>query len=218
LISGCLLGMRNFNHEVRKFYGQGGHLFFDELCQLVNRQAVAPFFRPRLRRRGRILDAGSGPGYLANELGLKDACFLDLTWEQVKLCREEVVSGFFIQADLKHLPFRDGTFDEVICSNVLHYTGLTGLKELLRVTKGGGQMLLAFLEDSSFTRAANLLAVTLGLFPAMMRDAQFIDLADFARLEIQLRDSATITYIPPLFQARRELPRRGLVAFQLEKR
>jgi hypothetical protein len=106
----------------------------------------------------------------------------------------------------------------VICSNVLHYTGLAGLKELLRVTKIGGQMLLAFLEDSSFTRAAAQWSVTLGLFPAIMRDAQFIDLADFARLDIQLRDGATIAFIPPLFQARRELPRRGLVAFQLEKR
>jgi len=210
--------MRNFNHEVRKFYGQGGDLFFETLCRLVNRQAIAPFFRPRLRRRGRLLDAGSGPGYLAHELGLKDACFLDLTWEQVKRCRDEVVSGFFIQADLKHLPFQDGVFDEVICSNVLPYTGLAGLKELLRVTKSGGQMLLAFLEDSSFTRGAAQWAVTLGLFPAMMRDAQFIDLADFAQLDIQLRDSATVAFIPPLFQARREFPRCGLVAFQLEKR
>ncbi len=210
--------MYEFTCELQKFYGCSGHLFFDELCQLVNRQAIAPFFRPRLRRRGRILDAGCGSGYLANELGLRNAWFLDLAFEQVKRCREAVVSGFFIQADLEHLPFRDQSFNGVICSNVLHYTGLAGLKELLRVTKNGGQMLLTFLEDSEFTQIATCLAVWLGLFPPIMREARFIDLADLMHLDVCLKESATIAFIPLLFQASRGLPRRGLVAFELEKK
>ncbi len=128
-----------------------------------------------------------------------------------------IVSGFFLQGDLAYLPFRDGSFDVVICSNVLHYTGLAGLKELLRVTKGGGQMLLAFLEGSISSRLGTRLAVSLGLFPPMMQDARFIDLNDLAQLNVRVKDSATIVFLPPLFQARRELPRQGLVAFELEK-
>lgn len=203
--------------EVQKFFGQGGHLFFDWLCQSVNRQALAPFFRSRLRRRGRILDAGAGSGHLANELGLREAYFLDRTWDQVKRCREAMVSGFFLQGDLARLPFRDCSFDVVLCSNVLHYTGLSGLKELLRVTKGGGQMLLAFLEGSFFTRLGTRLAVSLGAFPAMMGEAHFINLVELAQPNVIVRDSATIVFLPPLFQARRALPRLGLVAFELEK-
>jgi SAM-dependent methyltransferase len=209
--------MHNFKDEVQKFYGPGGHLFFEELYQSVNRQALAPFFRRRLRRGGRILDAGAGPGYLANELRLKGAFSLDLTWEQVQRCREIAVSGFFIQGDLEQLPFQDCSFDAVICSNVLHYIGLAGLKELIRVTKRGGQMLLAFLEGSCFTRLATSLAVTVGLFPSMMKDPRFIDLADIGQMDVRLKDSATIVFLPPLFQARRGLPRRGLVVFELEK-
>jgi SAM-dependent methyltransferase len=210
--------MYNINDELRRFYEGGGDYFFKALYQLVNRQALAPYFRRRLRRRGRILDAGSGEGHLATELGLKGAYFLDLTWDQVKRCRQTVGPGYFIQADLKHLPYRNDTFDGVICSNVLHYTGLAGLQELVRVTKKGGQMLLAFLEGSSFTRMATHLAVTLGLSPPMMWEAPFLDLEDLRQLDIQLKDSTTIAFIPPLFQARRELPWRGLVACELEKR
>lgn len=209
--------MPDLAREVQLFYGPGGHLLFDWLYQTLNRQALAPFFRPRLRRGGRILDAGAGCGHLANELGLKGAYFFDRSREQVRRCRGVVVSGFFLQADLALLPFQDCVFDAVICSNVLHYTGLTGLKELLRVTKGGGQMLLAFLEGSISSRLGTRLAVSLGLFPPMMQDAQFIDLADLAHLQITVKDSATIVFLPPLFQARRELPRQGLVAFELVK-
>ena len=209
--------MPDFARAVQCFYGPGGHFFFDWLYQTVNRQALAPFFRPRLRHRGRILDAGAGSGQLANELGLEGSYFLDLTWKQLKRCRERLGFGFFIQADLEYLPFRDGTFDGVISSNVLHYTGMSGLKELLRVTKSGGQLLLAFLEGSDFTKAATWLLVSLGLFPLIFRQARFIDLAELEHLDIQVKDSTTIIFLPPLFQAFRQGPRLGLVAFDLEK-
>lgn len=209
--------MHVFGYEVQQFYGRGGYLFFDEVYQQVNRHALAPFFRPRLLREGLILDAGSGTGNLAKELGLKNACFLDLTWEQIKRFRLRGTPGLFIQGDVQQLPFADNAFDQVISSNVLHYTGLAGLKELLRVTKPGGQMLVAFLEGSEFTRAATRLAVSWGLFPPLMKDARFIDLADLAQLNMQVEDSATVFFLPPSFQARRELPRQGLVAFVLKK-
>ena len=208
--------MPDFARALQCFYGPG-HFLFDWLYQTVNRQALAPFFRSRLRRRGRILDAGAGSGHLAKELGLQGGYFLDLTWEQLKRCRERLVFGFFIQADLESLPFRDGTFDGVISSNVLHYTGLAGLKELLRVTKSGGQLLLAFLEGSNFTTAAIWLLVSLGLFPFIFREARFIDLAELEHLDIQVKDSTTIIFLPPLFKAIRQGPRFGLVAFDLEK-
>jgi len=209
--------MRVFGYEVQHFYGRGRRPFFDELYQQVNRQALAPFFRPRLRRQGRVLEAGSGSGHLAAELDLRSGFFLDLTWEQIKCFRDTGTPGFFIQGDIQQLPFEDNTFEQVICSNVLHYTGLPGLTELLRVTKPGGQMLVAFLEKSYLTQAATHLAVSGGLFPPLMRDARFIDLADLAQLNVRVEDSATVIFVPPLFRSYRALPRQGLVAFVLQK-
>ena len=206
------------DYEVRRFYGRKARPFFDQLYQHVNCQALAPFFRPRLRHEGPILDAGSGSGHLAGELGLSNAYFLDLTWEQIKKFRDTGTPGRFIQAALQQLPFKDNVFEQVICSNVLHYTGLGGLKELVRVTKPNGQMLVAFLEGSHFARTATRMAVFWGLFPPLMRDARFIDLADLALLDVQVEDSATVVFIPPLFRASRKLSRQGLVAFVLTKR
>ena len=209
--------MHIFGCEVQQYYGRKGYFFFEGLYQRVNRQALAPFFRPWLRQEGLILDAGSGSGYLAEVMGLKNACFLDLIWKQLKQCQDKWGPGRLIQGDLIQLPFHDDVFDEVICSNVLHYTGLAGLKELLRVTKPGGQLLLAFLEKSEFTRAAARLAVFLGLFPPLMRNARLIDLKEMPKLNIRIDDSATVVFFPPFFQAHRKLPRQGLVAFVLEK-
>jgi SAM-dependent methyltransferase len=204
-------------HQVKEFYGGKERPFFDELYQQVNRQALAPFFRSRLRREGPILDAGAGSGHLAQELGLRNACFLDLTWERMKQLHTAGLAGLFVQGDLGHLPFMDNSFAQVICSNVLHYTGLAGLEELVRVTKPGGQMLVAFLEGSGFTRAAVMLAASFGLFPLLMRHIPFIEIAGLARLDVQVEDSATVVFIPPAFRTLRGAPRVGLVAFVLKK-
>jgi len=208
--------MHILGYKIQQFYRRKAYFFFEELYQQVNRQALAPFFRPWLRRKGLVLDAGSGSGHLAETMGLSNACFLDLTWEKIKRCKDKRGRGHFIQGDIQMLPFQNNVFDEVICSNVLHYTGLAGLKELLRVVKSGGQLLLAFFESSEFTQWAITLAVFCSVFPSLMREARFIDLAELAQLKIQIVDSATVVFLPPFFQAFRNLPRRGLVAFVLK--
>jgi len=194
--------------------------YFEELYQAVNRQAIAPFLVPRLSGNGRVLDAGSGPGFLAQELNLQEACFVDIDAEHVRRCRNNIggsAGSSFIRADIRQLPFRDRYFDAVICSNVLHYTGLEGLKDLLRVTRSGGQLFLAFLEDSVFTRNWIGAMVFSGLFPSEMLNARLIDLANLARSGVKIVDSATVVSVPPFFHARRELPRNGLVIFQIER-
>jgi SAM-dependent methyltransferase len=208
----CIFLVTKFNNFMEK---KG--VFFEGLYQQVNRQAPAPFFRPWLHRKGLVLDAGSGSGHLAEAMGLSNTCFLDFTWEQIKRCKDRGSPGWFIQSDIQQLPFHDNIFDEVICSNVLHYTGSAGLKELIRVTKPGGQLLLAFLESSELTHIATYLAVFWGMFPQLMRDARLIDLKELDQPNIRILDSATVVFLPPFFQVSRKLPRQGLVAYALKK-
>jgi SAM-dependent methyltransferase len=204
-------------YQVREFYRERELPFFDGLYQQVNREALAPFFRLRLRRDGPVLDVGAGSGDLARELGLRSACFVDLSFEQMRRVQGGGVVGPFIQGDLCRLPFADNSFGQAICSNVLHYTGPAGLEELIRVTQPGREMLVAFLEGSAFTRAAVNLAVSWGLFPPLMRQIPFLETAALADLNVEVQDSATVVFVPPAFKTIRGAPRVGLVAFVLKK-
>ncbi len=98
--------MGGLSAAVQDFYNGGDLFLFQELIRRVNCQAIGPFFRTKLRRHGRVLDAGSGAGFLADELGLHGACFMDLSWGQIVRCRQRRRVGSFIQTDLESLPFR----------------------------------------------------------------------------------------------------------------
>lgn len=84
---------------------------------------------------GKILDAGSGKGAwepVLNELGTATA--VDLAAEG----RPDAA------ADLKALPFRDGAFDAVFCSQVLEHERRPAalMAELRRVLRDGGALVL----------------------------------------------------------------------------
>ena len=205
--------MDKYFTRVQEFYDRNNHFLFNCGYEHVNRYALAPFFRKWLKNRGQLLDVGAGSGHLAKQLGIENAIFMDLARKQIQRFKDSGVPGFFIQGDLLHLPFDNDSFDEVICSNVLHYTGLGGMKELIRVTKPGGQLLVSFLEGSEFTQTFTRMAVIWELFPPLMRQAPFICLAELTKLNIRMMDKATVVSIPPVALAYRNMPLKGLVAF-----
>lgn len=54
--------------------------------------------------------------------------------------REAVTRSDFVAADAQHLPFKDGAFDRVVCTEVLEHIpdDRAGIAELRRVLKSGG--------------------------------------------------------------------------------
>lgn len=75
-----------------------------------------------------VLDAGAGRGHKVKKLCLvnPDATILgaelsDSVEEAHKEVRE-FPNAHIVQADIRNLPFRDGSMDCVICDSVLHYT------------------------------------------------------------------------------------------------
>jgi len=102
--------------------------------------------RPNLR----VLDAGSGWANYSDLMAARNGA------EVVKVDLSEVAIGRLAEsshssnvqlvvADLTCLPFEDRSFDLVICSQVLEHIpdDVTALRELARVLKLGGQLVVA---------------------------------------------------------------------------
>lgn len=89
----------------------------------------------------RILDLGSGTGYLAEEMGPADVVCTDISINMLQRARSKS-EGDFVQADAHRLPFRDGAFDGAVSSFALHEVARpeTVLKEMFRTLQPGGKI------------------------------------------------------------------------------
>lgn len=79
--------------------------------------------------KGKVLDVGIGPGWFEDFFGIK-SMGIDVDKDS---CANVIASGDFI-------PFRDNSFDFVVCLDTIHL--LTG-KDVLRVLKGKGFFLVS---------------------------------------------------------------------------
>jgi SAM-dependent methyltransferase len=106
--------------------------FVEKICRRVN------------DRRPRILDVGCGTG--ANLLLLSkygDAEGVDVSEDALSFCRERGLEKVRL-GDGEELPYEDGTFDLVTAFDVVEHMDddLAGLKEMRRVLRPGGRVLL----------------------------------------------------------------------------
>jgi SAM-dependent methyltransferase len=87
-----------------------------------------------------VADLGCGPGYYAAALrdAGSDVTPIDNSMEELQLGGKPP-SGFVL-ADAAELPFEDGKFDGVFCSNLLEHTphSQAVVREISRVLKPGG--------------------------------------------------------------------------------
>jgi demethylmenaquinone methyltransferase/2-methoxy-6-polyprenyl-1,4-benzoquinol methylase len=96
--------------------------------------------------QGTVLDVACGTGDMVLELQ-KHGCTVtgvDLSEEMLAIAKRKVENGMWKVADAEHLPFPDDSFDAVTCAfGVRNFVHLEqGLKEMLRVLKPGGRMVI----------------------------------------------------------------------------
>jgi 2-polyprenyl-3-methyl-5-hydroxy-6-metoxy-1,4-benzoquinol methylase len=113
------------------------------------------FNQVQLKAGTRVLDAGCGGGrHLCEPFRTAgvDVAGVDLKWEDLCKTRGYLslmageTSGRWVvsQADVTKLPFADGSFDIVICSEVLEHIedNRSAVRELVRVLKPGGDLVV----------------------------------------------------------------------------
>jgi len=97
------------------------------------------------RPEGLLLDVGCGLGYLTQALGGRRRC-VGLDYDAGSLKHGADVGNQRVRGDASRLPFQDGVFDVVICSELLEHLpeGLDdlALAEMARALKPGGLLLI----------------------------------------------------------------------------
>jgi 2-polyprenyl-3-methyl-5-hydroxy-6-metoxy-1,4-benzoquinol methylase len=101
----------------------------------------------RLPRDARILELGAGGGFLGVELrrrGFSNVILTDMTTTALAAMRENVPGCGLVGLDAASLPFRAGSFDVVISSDVIEHIPEIGqhVAEVARVLGPGGLYLL----------------------------------------------------------------------------
>lgn len=126
----------------------------------------------------RLLDVGTGPGYLAlaasKLVGMDGAAVgIDASPEMIdrarKLAARRGSKAEYIVATAQTLPFDDDSFDVVVSRLVFHHlpgaTKKQALSEMARVLKPGGRLLIVDLASTTARGAHRIVAHVLGNEP-----------------------------------------------------
>jgi ubiquinone/menaquinone biosynthesis C-methylase UbiE len=115
--------------EFDAWFGSNRRIYLSELNAL---KAAGP--------TGRILDLGVGSGVFASRIGVHLG--VDVSRNMLEISRRRGLR--VLQADVKNLPIRDGSFDSVVASFTICFVddALAMLKEAFRVLREKGMLVL----------------------------------------------------------------------------
>lgn len=109
---------------------------------LLRRRAVRRCQRKRVQ--GPILEVGSGMSPMTEASGR--VVYSELSFAAIMALKRRQPEGSYVVADAASLPFKAGTFQEIICSEVLEHLpdDRSALREMACVLKAGGALILTF--------------------------------------------------------------------------
>ena len=102
--------------------------------------------------KGRLLDCGCGEGHLLKKLSGKKYG-IDGSSISLKRAKERNPDAKILDGDITNLPFDDGFFDVVTCSETLEHIPnyKAAISEIKRVTRGGGRMIISVPNERNWT-------------------------------------------------------------------
>jgi len=95
-------------------------------------------------KQGFVLEVGSGLSPMVTNTDT--VVYSELSSEALRILKGRQSRGSYVAADGMRLPFKTGTFDQTICSEVLEHLAddRKALQELARVMKPSGQLIITF--------------------------------------------------------------------------
>ncbi len=101
-----------------------------------------------LKSNSLVLEVGCGTGYTTYEIlktvDKKNVFAVDISKEQIKIAASKFKNINIIRGDAEALPFKSSIFDATISAGSIEYwpNPMQGVKEMVRVTKKGGTVVI----------------------------------------------------------------------------
>ena len=140
---------RRLEHEIahgREIVGRAGEVWnWDSPAGKLRWARRAAMLIDRISNTEKVLELGCGTGYLTKELVKTGAevFAIDISASLMEEAKKGIAAAnlHFAVDNAYEMSFRDGTFDSVVGSSVLHHLDIRkALAEIGRVLKGGGRI------------------------------------------------------------------------------
>ena len=119
-----------------------------------------------VRPGDRLLEVGCGAGHVLDRFPAADRTGVDLSSGMLGRARRRLQGNArLLQSRAEQLPFSDGAFDVVLCTEVLEHTldPAEVLRELLRVGRPGARVVVSIPNEANIDRAKRFVRSTPGL-------------------------------------------------------
>jgi ubiquinone/menaquinone biosynthesis C-methylase UbiE len=142
------------------------------LVRYVERKRIRRIFALLAPRPGdRVLEIGCGAGHLLAQMPSAHGFGIDLAESLLaKAARRVTKRGTLVQGDAEHLPFRDGTWGRIYCSEVLEHllSPAAALAEMRRIVAHEGVAVVS-VPNERLINALKALLQKSGLYRILLR-------------------------------------------------
>jgi ubiquinone/menaquinone biosynthesis C-methylase UbiE len=171
------------------------------IVRWIERRRLARLRRcAAVRPQDRVLEVGCGAGHVLDTLAGSDRTGLDISPAMLKRARSRLGAAVrLVRGSAEDLPLLSGSFDVVLCTEVLEHTRRPELvvRELMRVAAPGARVVVSVPNERNIDRAKRIIRAVPGLRRILRSLAEegnewHLHTFDAARLRAITANAATI--------------------------